>query len=930
MVARYLRWWCTVSVCLLLVAGGLAAIGAGAAAAAGARPAKASVSRSCAGSATAHAMRCMALRRNDIRGKRALAVADLPDGYGPADLQDAYRVPTSPVTRTVAIVDAFDDPTAEADLAVYRAQYGLPPCTAASGCFRKVNQSGAATPLPIPDAGWSGEISLDLDMVSAICPTCPILLIEANTNENNDLYTAEDTAAAMAHYVSNSWDGPEYPGETADDVHFTHPGVAITVASGDNGNGAMYPATARGVTTVGGTTLNRDSTVARGWSESAWLDAGSGCSVSVPIAPWQNTDTGCTARAEADVAAVADPFTGVAVYQNFGGSGWAVFGGTSAATPIIAAMYALAGAPGSGDFPAAYPYAHPTGLFDVTDGVNGVCTPAQECEAGPGWDGPTGLGTPDGTTAFTPPTGGPNVVFVTDPGDQMTNSGTPVRLRLSASDSGGATLTYRAGGLPPGLTLDPVTGLITGTPTTAGTFPVTVTVSDGTGVSDHAGFAWTILVPGGGIANGGFESGLTGWDPTGSVSTITSPVHGGSAAAQLGSTVVTGDSTLTQTFAVGPTTGRLTFWYRMTCPSDAAELSLDWFTGTLTDFTTGTTSTVLEPTCTTDDAYHPVAAVVVPGHVETLTLTSHDDGGLAASTDVDDVTLSTPVVASITNGGFESGLDGWNPTGSATTITSPVHSGQNAARLGSTAFGAPTSAGLTQIFDAPGTATQLSFWYQMSCAFDGDGESFTATLTDTTTSTSATLVDTCTQDSAYHPVLATVIPGHRYVLTLDLADLLQFGNTVDIDDVALSAAAPTAITNGGFESKLSGWTVTGGVKVVTTPVHGGTRAAVIGTGTQADSALTQTFTVTSGSFLAVWYQMRCGDSGSDTFSVTLADLTAGTTDTVGGNVCSFDSAYQGQWAAVTAGHRYTLTLTNHNGDPSLFTSETFVDDITTS
>jgi subtilase family serine protease len=169
-------------------------------------------------------MRCLALRRNDLIRRRSVAPADTPDGYGPPDLRGAYRVPASTVTSTVAIVDAYDDPTAQVDLAVCRAQCGLPPCAAADGCFQKVNQAGAASPLPTPDAGWAGEISLDLDMVSAICPTCHLLLVEADTNQNTDMFAAEDTAASRAHYVSDSRGEDEYSGQTNDDLHFSHPG----------------------------------------------------------------------------------------------------------------------------------------------------------------------------------------------------------------------------------------------------------------------------------------------------------------------------------------------------------------------------------------------------------------------------------------------------------------------------------------------------------------------------------------------------------------------------------------------------------------------------------------------------------------------------------------------------------------------------------
>src|SRR5919202_1151076 len=250
--------------------------------------------------------RCFSL----VRGNSTAAG---PSGYGPADLQSAYKLPSSTAGsgQTVAIVDAFDYPTAEQDLAQYRSFYGLPPCTTANGCFRKVNQSGGTLPMPAPSPDWALEISLDLDMVSAVCPNCHILLVEANTNLDTDLYVAEDTAARLgANAISNSWGGSEYSGETADDAHFNHPGVAITASSGDNGYGVSYPAASRYLTAVGGTSLTRNSS-ARGWTESAWSGAGSGCSAYDAKKSWQ-TDTGCSRRTVADVSAVADPNTGVA------------------------------------------------------------------------------------------------------------------------------------------------------------------------------------------------------------------------------------------------------------------------------------------------------------------------------------------------------------------------------------------------------------------------------------------------------------------------------------------------------------------------------------------------------------------------------------------------------------------------------------------
>jgi hypothetical protein len=327
----------------------------------------------------------------------ATATPATPGGLGPADLADAYQLDTSKgYGQTVAVVDAYDDPTAAADLGVYRSQYGLPAC--GTGCFSKVNQSGASGPLPAGNAGWAGEISLDLDMVSAICPQCNILLVEANSSYLSDLGTAVDTAVRLgAKFVSNSYGGGEYAGVGGNDVHYNHPGVAITASTGDNGYGMSYPASSPYVTAVGGTTLSRSSG-GRGWTETAWAGAGSGCSgyLGQPVMQ-AATGTGCANRAVADVSAVANPATGVAVYN---GGGWGVYGGTSASAPIIAGVYALAGTPSAADYPNSYPYQNSTSLFDVTAGSNGSCSTHQWCAAGVGWDGPTGLGSPDTAAAF--------------------------------------------------------------------------------------------------------------------------------------------------------------------------------------------------------------------------------------------------------------------------------------------------------------------------------------------------------------------------------------------------------------------------------------------------------------------------------------------------------------------------------------------------
>jgi subtilase family serine protease len=322
-------------------------------------------------------------------------------GFGPADLAAAYKLPTSAgAGQTVAIVDAMDDPNAESDLATYRANFGIPACTSANGCFKKVNQRGQTTNLPRSDAGWAAEISLDLDMVSAVCPRCNILLVEASSASFANLGTAVNRAVTMgAKFVSNSYGGSE---SSASNSAYNHPGVVVTASSGDSGFGVEQPASFNSVTAVGGTSLRRDSS-ARGFSETVWNGAGSGCSAVVTKPAFQSVvpNSVCSRRTVADVSAVADPNTGVAVFDSFREPGWLVFGGTSVSAPIIASVYALAGTPAAGSTPAAFPYSHTSSLFDVTSGSNGSCSGSLLCTGKVGYDGPTGLGTPNGTGAFT-------------------------------------------------------------------------------------------------------------------------------------------------------------------------------------------------------------------------------------------------------------------------------------------------------------------------------------------------------------------------------------------------------------------------------------------------------------------------------------------------------------------------------------------------
>ena len=332
-------------------------------------------------------------------GSAKPAAGGSPSGLNPADIQSAYKLSGLNASgRTVAIVDAYNDPTAESDLAVYRSQFGLPACTTANGCFRKVSQTGSTTSLPQTNAGWATEISLDLDMVSAACPTCHILLVEAKSATNANLATAVNYAASQSGVdsISNSYGGSD----TSNSSAYTHPGIAVVASSGDGGYGIESPASYTNVIGVGGTSLTKSSNT-RGWTETAWSGAGSGCSTINAKPTWQTSVTQCSKDAVADVSAVADPNTGVSVYDTTsyqGASGWQVYGGTSAASPIIASVYTLSG--NTSGYPGSYTWAHSSSLFDVTSGSNGSCSPSIWCHAGTGWDGPTGLGTPNGTGAF--------------------------------------------------------------------------------------------------------------------------------------------------------------------------------------------------------------------------------------------------------------------------------------------------------------------------------------------------------------------------------------------------------------------------------------------------------------------------------------------------------------------------------------------------
>jgi subtilase family serine protease len=353
--------------------------------------------------------RCHAQVVTDGQGNPNATLA--PTGYGPAQFHGAYNLPTaSSSPQTIAIVDAFDNPTAKADLDTYNSTYGLPFFPSCGGavttaCFQKVNQDGAASPLPRKDQGWALEIALDVQTAHQICQNCKILLVEASTNSFANLATAVNTAAAMgANAISNSYGGGET--SSTNGGAYNHPGIAITVSSGDGGYGVESPASYNTVVAVGGTTLNLTGN-AYG-SESVWNGSGSGCSNYFAAQPWQTSLsnwalTGCgTKRGVADVAADADPATGASVYDSTryqGQSGWFKVGGTSLSAPLIAAVYGLAGNASSATYPASIPYAHQSSLHDVTGGSNGACGTIM-CAGAVGYDGPTGVGTPNGLGGF--------------------------------------------------------------------------------------------------------------------------------------------------------------------------------------------------------------------------------------------------------------------------------------------------------------------------------------------------------------------------------------------------------------------------------------------------------------------------------------------------------------------------------------------------
>jgi len=385
--------------------------------------------RVCAGIA---GNRCLADIVTVAGGSAKPLATSTPVGYGPADFAAAYNLPAASVgpADTIAILDEGAFPTLESDLATYRTQYGLPACTTANGCFKQVNEHGGA-PLAagttanqkLFDEEVGVETTLDVDMASAACPTCHILEITVNRDITStedqaaeDFGVAMNTAAtlgASAASVSYQFD-PDATldlGTAARD--FYHPGMAITASSGDGGyegTPSGWPQNLPTVTSVGGTSLYHTPGAGNGYTEVAWGGSGSGCAAELPPALGQPTSVSAACgghRTDADVSADADPNTGAAVYDDYAPSsgqpyGWITVGGTSESSPFVAGLYARGGNLADVEGPNTL-YADPSSDFnDVTIGQNappnsgcGVL-----CTSGPGWDGPTGLGTPDGLSGF--------------------------------------------------------------------------------------------------------------------------------------------------------------------------------------------------------------------------------------------------------------------------------------------------------------------------------------------------------------------------------------------------------------------------------------------------------------------------------------------------------------------------------------------------
>lgn len=335
-------------------------------------------------------------------GDEAVTKSGDPTGWTAIDLRDAYGLDDlTGADQTVAVTVAYDYPSAESDLATYRRTFGLPACRSKTGCFTKINQKGETANYPFRDQGWALEAALDLQMISAACPTCKLILAEANQPTDRALGKTIDSAVAAGADVTNhSYGIQEYNGITRANPHYSADGSTSVAASGDFGyQPATFPASSPDVVSVGGTVL-RHASNHRGWKERAWRYGGSGCSAYFDKPAFQR-DPACPMRTFADLSAVS---LGLAVYDSFVPKrfrGWLEVGGTSASSPFVAGLVAAAGA--GGLEPGAL-YDEPRAYHDVARGGNGAfqtCRTSYLCNAKPGYDAPTGWGTPRALRPFT-------------------------------------------------------------------------------------------------------------------------------------------------------------------------------------------------------------------------------------------------------------------------------------------------------------------------------------------------------------------------------------------------------------------------------------------------------------------------------------------------------------------------------------------------
>jgi hypothetical protein len=358
-----------------------------------------------------------AVGRPEVRA--SAAAATVSSGLTPADLRSAYSLPKrGPSKQLIAVVVPYDYSQLATDLAAYSSEFSLTPCTTNNGCLRKLNQAGNGSPLPAPDptgGTWNTEAALSSQVIHAVCPNCPLLVVEANSTANADLSAAVYVAAqAGAKVIDTTFVPPEDQSQLQYAGSYANPHAIVVSATGDSGwtGGGSFPASLPTVIAVGGTHLNLNRQ--HGYkSETVWNTANgattSACSQYFSAPGWQSTlakATGCgTMRTTADISAVADPGAVVHIAKSGNSGGpWFEVGGTSLSAPVIAGMVGLAG---GGDGSAAqrlYDRARlaPGVFHDVTSGDNASLCDVPICSARRGFDGPTGLGTPHGLGAFTP------------------------------------------------------------------------------------------------------------------------------------------------------------------------------------------------------------------------------------------------------------------------------------------------------------------------------------------------------------------------------------------------------------------------------------------------------------------------------------------------------------------------------------------------